>query len=183
MFLGLWLYTDVVEWTDDSIKMWTFRQGEVPSDITQGEPDPSTWIKPSFNTISTSGSCDTAPLFDDQKIVINLDFCATAGDTYYWGLTDTYKADNSMTCPQYVAENGKCLKHLGWISITVVSTVSHVVCSSFNLSRHADFCRLYRCWLWGLLFYDQFRQDLREEGCHFNIILVVCIILFKRIYF
>ncbi|KAF2995471.1 hypothetical protein E8E14_002652 [Neopestalotiopsis sp. 37M] len=33
----------VVEWTDDSIKMWSFRQGEVPSDVSSGKPDPSTW--------------------------------------------------------------------------------------------------------------------------------------------
>ncbi|KAI1848999.1 hypothetical protein JX265_013742 [Neoarthrinium moseri] len=96
----------VVEYNSDHIKMWTFRPGNVPSDITSGNPDPSKWPGlPTFSTKGGDGSCDIDSHYGNQKIVLNLDFCGVAGNDGYWPSTETYRTKDGISCWDYVAAN------------------------------------------------------------------------------
>lgn len=55
----------VVEWTAESIKIWSFVNGSVPTDIINGRPDPSVW---GFPAASFSG-CNIDEFFGPQQIV------------------------------------------------------------------------------------------------------------------
>lgn len=99
---------DVIEYGETFIKMWSFKEGDAEvENARSSNPDPSTWRQPTFNTLgSTSGSsCNVAKYYGNQKIVINLDFCGTAGDLNagFWGNTATYQWEKQgMSCTDYV---------------------------------------------------------------------------------
>ena len=54
------------EWTSDYIQIWFFAAGSVPSDITDGAPDPTGWGEPSAQF---EGDCDITEHFVDLQIV------------------------------------------------------------------------------------------------------------------
>jgi hypothetical protein len=62
-----------MEWTSDAIKVWYFPRGGIPSDITSGSPDPSSWTTPS--SIFNGPNCDIDSNFADHRIIFNTDFC------------------------------------------------------------------------------------------------------------
>ena len=53
------------EWTSDFIKIWYFQKGQVPSDITNGNPNPSGWGMPAANF----AGCNFDQYFRDMNIV------------------------------------------------------------------------------------------------------------------
>ena len=54
------------EWTSNAIKVWFFSRPDVPSDIANGQPDPSGWGTP---TAAFAGNCNIDEKFHDQQIV------------------------------------------------------------------------------------------------------------------
>jgi len=58
-----------MEWTSKAIKIWSFPRNAVPTDITAGTPDPSTWGLPAGNFDSSYGSCNIDEQFPAQTIV------------------------------------------------------------------------------------------------------------------
>lgn len=60
-------------WNSQGVKMWHFARGEVPKDITAGNPTPSGWGTPQGYVSSTH--CDIAKNFYDHNIIINTDLC------------------------------------------------------------------------------------------------------------
>lgn len=69
------------------IRIWHFARADIPQDITNGTPDPTTWGEPvaSFS----SSTCNTATKFYDHVLTINITVC---GD---WAGA----AFNSGSCP------------------------------------------------------------------------------------
>lgn len=62
------------------IRMWQFARSAIPSDITSGSPDPSTWGEATADFPSTD--CDIGSHFRNQSIIANIDLCGTwAGAT------------------------------------------------------------------------------------------------------
>lgn len=54
------------EWTSETISIWFFPRDSVPSDITNGNPDPAGW---GVATSAFSGGCDIDQHFQDLQIV------------------------------------------------------------------------------------------------------------------
>ncbi|KAH8705994.1 hyaluronidase [Talaromyces proteolyticus] len=95
-----------VLYLDDSLKVWVFPKNNVPSDITNGSPDPSGWGVPLFDFESNNG-CDVGTNFINQSIIFNLDFCGSggAGGQEWSQWTDCSTSTGSSTCEAYVATN------------------------------------------------------------------------------
>jgi hypothetical protein len=53
----------------DNIKIWHFKDGEVPSDISSGNPDPSQWKTPNMDI--SPNSCDFQKAFSKFFVVSN----------------------------------------------------------------------------------------------------------------
>ncbi|KAI4867324.1 glycoside hydrolase family 16 protein [Hypoxylon rubiginosum] len=88
-----------MEWTSDFLKIWEWSHLLAPSDVTLGQPSPNTlWGTPSF----VIKKCDVEKAFKDMKMVLNIDFCAVAGQTDKWA---SCKASTGYdTCAKYVAK-------------------------------------------------------------------------------
>lgn len=70
-----------MQWTSDFIKIWFFPRGSVPSSITSGAPDVSTFGTPAVN-FDDSG-CDIPTHFVNHRIVFDTTFCGDwAGSVY-----------------------------------------------------------------------------------------------------
>ncbi|OTB09113.1 glycoside hydrolase family 16 protein [Hypoxylon sp. CI-4A] len=91
-----------MEWTEDYLKIWDWAHGAAPADIASGEPSPSllTWGLPSY----VIKQCNVDKAFKDMKMVLNIDFCAVAGQTDKWGASCEDKTGYA-TCAEYVAAN------------------------------------------------------------------------------
>lgn len=62
------------------IRVWQFGRSSIPSDITSGTPDPSTWGEATADFPSTD--CNIGNHFQNQSIIANIDLCGTwAGAT------------------------------------------------------------------------------------------------------
>jgi hypothetical protein len=64
------------QWTSDFIRIWFFPSGRIPSDITDGAPDPSTWGLPVSNF---EGSCEIDDHFKNHNIIFDTTFCGGWG--------------------------------------------------------------------------------------------------------
>ncbi|KAH9930333.1 concanavalin A-like lectin/glucanase domain-containing protein [Fomitopsis serialis] len=68
-------------WNTDGITVWYFQRNAIPSDITNKNPDPTSWGTPAAAFPSTS--CDMASHFYDHSIVIDTTICGDwAGPAY-----------------------------------------------------------------------------------------------------
>jgi hypothetical protein len=89
------------QWTSEAIGIWFFPRGSVPSDVTSGSPNPSSWGLPQAK-FGGSG-CDVGSHFRDQKIVINTALCGDwAGNV--WGQDATCSA-KAASCADFVRDN------------------------------------------------------------------------------
>lgn len=106
-----------MEWTSEYIKMWTWHSQQVPPDVTQGQPDPSTWGKPG---LLVGGSlCDIDRAFKNQSIMINIDLCgSTAGDDTEWA-SECAEQTGYNYCPRYVAANPGDFKD-SWFGVRTI---------------------------------------------------------------
>lgn len=69
------------EWDDSAISIYWFPRNSIPSDVTGGSPDPSSWGEP---LAKFSGGCDISTSFTNQQIVFDTTFCGDwAGDAWY----------------------------------------------------------------------------------------------------
>jgi hypothetical protein len=73
------------EWNrDHSLKIWTFHRNQIPADIRNGNPNPSSWGKPQ-GYFTIGGECSSNH-FNNHEIIINLTFCGDwAGEVYNGG--------------------------------------------------------------------------------------------------
>lgn len=84
-------------WTNSGIKVWYFASRDVPANIRNGNPDPSSWGTPTANF---GPGCDYASKFKSLNIVFDITFCGDwAGGV--WGSTSC--AQINPSCNAYVA--------------------------------------------------------------------------------
>lgn len=70
-----------MQWTSSFIKLWFFPRGSIPSSITAGSPDVSTFGTPQANF--DGGSCNIDSHFVNHRIVFDTTFCGDwAGSVY-----------------------------------------------------------------------------------------------------
>ncbi|KAF2088080.1 glycoside hydrolase family 16 protein, partial [Saccharata proteae CBS 121410] len=94
---------------NNAISIWFFSRSSIPSDITSGNPDPTSWGQPraSFNS-----GCDIAEHFQDLQIVFDLTFCGSwAGSA--WS-SDSTCAAMSDSCDAYVESNPSAFTDAYW---------------------------------------------------------------------
>ena len=72
----------VHEWTADGVSVWLFPRDQLPDDLANGRPNPSTWKQKPLAKFSGSG-CDFTTAFQPQNLIINIDLCGQwAGKTF-----------------------------------------------------------------------------------------------------
>ncbi|CRG87487.1 hypothetical protein PISL3812_04505 [Talaromyces islandicus] len=97
------------ELRDAGIRIWWFARDSIPSDITNGSPDPSTWGEATADFPSTD--CSISSHFKNQSIIANIDLCgALAGSTARY----TDQASCPSNCTDYVAQNPSAFKDAYW---------------------------------------------------------------------
>ncbi|KAG8889526.1 hypothetical protein FRB98_004000 [Tulasnella sp. 332] len=70
-----------MQWDDTGISVWFFPRPTVPNDVTDLDPDPTTWGEPMAHL--SPDDCDVVSHFADHVIVFNIAFCGDwAGATY-----------------------------------------------------------------------------------------------------
>ncbi|RDW79847.1 hypothetical protein BP6252_04485 [Coleophoma cylindrospora] len=122
-----------MQWTSSVINVWNFHPSNVPSDITSGKPDPSTWGLPSFSSTGGSGDIDTH--FIDHNMIFDTTFCGDfAGNSYLWSQTTCF-SDSYPTCNSYVAANPAMYQDAYWLVNSVkVYQLTDVVSSTSTTS-------------------------------------------------
>mmetsp|Transcript_19624 Transcript_19624/g.34727 ORF Transcript_19624/g.34727 Transcript_19624/m.34727 type:complete len:364 (+) Transcript_19624:50-1141(+) len=103
----------VTSWTDDNISMWLFPRGSIPQDIIDGDPQPSTWSNP-YVTFPLGDSC-SSNFFQNQQMVINLDFCGSWAGAVFPSLNGWPGGNDA--CEGYVrdANNIENLEDAYWL--------------------------------------------------------------------
>ncbi|KAK1067571.1 hypothetical protein LTR74_006241 [Friedmanniomyces endolithicus] len=96
------------EWTSTAISIYFFPRGSIPSDITSGSPEPSSWGKP---LAQFQGGCDIPSFFSNQQIVFDTTLCgAWAGAVWSSGSC----ASKAATCDAFVANNPSAFTDAFW---------------------------------------------------------------------
>jgi len=60
-----------VSWlTTGAVKIWWFPRNNIPADITNGRPNPNSWVQPATTQfVNANGNCDVGKYFKKQTIV------------------------------------------------------------------------------------------------------------------
>lgn len=97
------------DFQDAAISIYFFPRGSIPSDITDGSPDPSGWGTPIAQF--TDSSCDIQSYFTDLQIVFDTTFCGQwAGNVWSSGSC----ASVASTCDDYVENNPAAFVDAYW---------------------------------------------------------------------
>lgn len=84
-------------WDSTGISVWFFPRGQVPDDITNGNPDPSSWGAPTA-MFPNNDSCGAFSQFANHQIVLDTTLC---GD---WAGNAFNSAGCPGSCADYVAD-------------------------------------------------------------------------------
>lgn len=96
------------ELTAASISIYFFPRGAIPSDISAGKPDPSTWGVP---LARFHGACDIPNMFYDQQIVLDTTFCGDwAGNVWQ----SSSCAKHASSCAAFVQNNPTAFAEAYW---------------------------------------------------------------------
>jgi len=96
------------QWTSSSIQIFFFPRGSIPSDITDGSPNPSSWGKPLANF---QGGCDISKSFQDLQIVFDITFCGDWAGGSAWSQSS---CATHGTCQTYVQTNAANFDDVFW---------------------------------------------------------------------
>ena len=109
---GVW----AMELTDDFIKMFYFNHNDIPSDLTNEKPDPTTWGKPW--AYFPFGSWCSNDHFKEQYVYIDTYMCGWAAETdttypFSWSRQCESKYGNS--CESFVSNNPNYFEIAYWL--------------------------------------------------------------------
>ncbi|KAF2876984.1 endo-1,3(4)-beta-glucanase-like protein [Massariosphaeria phaeospora] len=95
-------------WTSSGIKVWYFAARDVPGNIRNGNPDPSSWGTPQANF----AGCDFDAKFRNLNLVFDITFCGDwAGGV--WGSSGCQGINPS--CNAYVASQPQSFRDSYWL--------------------------------------------------------------------
>lgn len=98
-----------MELRDAGIRVWQWVRSKIPSDITSGSPDPSTWGTALADFPSTD--CDIGSHFKNQSIIINISLCGDwAGASKYY----TTQSNCPSNCTTFVRDNATSFSTAYW---------------------------------------------------------------------
>ncbi|KAL3427938.1 putative endo-1,3(4)-beta-glucanase [Phlyctema vagabunda] len=99
-----------MQWASDGIYVWFWQRGQIPADITSGNPQTSNWGTP-LATFYGSG-CNFDNAFKNNNIVFDTTFCGGwAGSVWSSGSCASY----ATTCNDYVAYNPGAFQNAYWL--------------------------------------------------------------------
>ena len=102
-----------MEWTSEHIAVYFFARGQIPEDLANGTPDPSSWGFPIARFVGSPG-CDIDTFFRQHNIIFNTTFCGDwAGAPDVWDSNETCKA-KANTCQEFVANNPQEYEEAYW---------------------------------------------------------------------
>jgi len=97
-------------WNDSNIATWFFPRGNIPSDITSGHPNPSSWGLP-YARFELGANCPISH-FSEMNIIINLTFCGDwAGNVF----PEQCPNDSNGNCVAYVQNNPSAFTQAYWL--------------------------------------------------------------------
>ncbi len=99
------------EWTSQYINIHFFPRSSIPSDITSGTPNPSSWGTPMAHF---AGNCDIDQHFTNMNIVFDTTLCGQwAGAEDVWGASSC--ATTSATCNAHVQVTPSAFTEAYWL--------------------------------------------------------------------
>lgn len=109
-----------MRWDKAGIAVWFFQRSDIPSDITNNSPDPSTWGTPVANFSSVS--CSPYEFFYDHFNIFDTTLCGDwAGADGVWNYAGYAGQDQSCaaitgysTCSDYVLNKGSAFTEAFW---------------------------------------------------------------------
>ncbi|TVY13130.1 putative glycosidase [Lachnellula arida] len=96
-----------MELRTEGIRIWQFTRSSIPSDITSGTPDPSSWGEATADFPNTD--CNIGNHFRNQSIIANIDLCGS-----WAGTASVYAESCSGTCEDQVANNATAFTDAFW---------------------------------------------------------------------
>jgi hypothetical protein len=85
-----------MELRSEGIRMWQFGRDDVPSDLSAGSPDPSSWSEATADFPSTD--CNIGNHFRNQSIIANIDLCGSwAGTESVYGENCRFTSASNMS--------------------------------------------------------------------------------------
>ncbi|KAI0666248.1 concanavalin A-like lectin/glucanase domain-containing protein [Trametes maxima] len=105
-------------WDNDGIKTWFFPRGSIPSDLSNGAPQPTSWGTPM--AAFPASSCDPFKYFYQHTAIFDTTLCGDwAGGV--WGAAGVPGQDQSCaartgvaTCQDFVLNNGASFSEAYW---------------------------------------------------------------------
>jgi hypothetical protein len=86
-----------LELREAGIRMWQWVRASIPSDVTSGSPDPSTWNEATADFPSTD--CNIGNHFRNQSIIADIDLCGSwAGAADIFGASCKCPSQNNQAC-------------------------------------------------------------------------------------
>ncbi|OCT44556.1 putative glycosidase C21B10.07 [Cladophialophora carrionii] len=100
-----------LEYLPEAISVWQFARTEIPGDIFNGSPTPSTWRRPDAHFMATDGS-SLEDYFYSLRTVFNTNICGSWIDKV-WQTSEC--AALAPSCAAYAAQNPAAFKDAYWL--------------------------------------------------------------------
>ena len=95
-----------LEYLPEAISVWQFNRTDIPGDIFNETPDPSTWRMPDAHFMASDGQ-SLEDYFYSLRMVFNTDVCGSWIDKVW---ADSECAYLAPTCAEYAAQNSTAFK-------------------------------------------------------------------------
>jgi len=109
----------VMKWDSSGISVWFFQRGQIPSDITIGMPQPSTWGTPAGNY--PASTCNPSTYFNNHVVVFDTSLCGDwAGASGVWSSPQPGQPQSCAamtgysTCSDFVRAQGGAFASAYW---------------------------------------------------------------------
>lgn len=101
-----------MQWTSEYIRIWQWPRDQIPSNVDNKTPDPSSWGLPTAQL--GVGNCTIDQHFQDHKVIFDLTLCGSyAGLPSVWNSNDNSSCaakTGLSTCDNYVANDPQAFK-------------------------------------------------------------------------
>ncbi|CAK7213826.1 hypothetical protein SBRCBS47491_001938 [Sporothrix bragantina] len=105
------VYATLLE--DERLRVWHWARANVPADLQQGRPDPTTWGPALADFRQANGGCDVAANFHSLTVILNTDFCGINESDTMWSSDPACAAYPS--CEAFVASQPEAFNETYWL--------------------------------------------------------------------